>query len=295
MRVLITGGAGFIGSHLVGSFAARGEQVAIIDDLSTGRLAAVPPGADLVVTDIAEPSVVGVIADLRPGLVIHAAAQASVTASIADPERDRAVNLEGTRHVIAAARQASEPPRLVFLSSGGAIYGETTGADEDAPARPDSPYAAHKLAAEQAVAESGLPHAIARIANVYGPRQRGDLEGGVVAIFADRLGSGEQVTIFGDGEQTRDFVHVDDVVKAIGAMADAAVSGTWNVGTGRATSVNQLLALLEVGLGPAVEARHEPERPGDVRHSRLVIGRAATQLGWQARISLEEGIARLTA
>jgi UDP-glucose 4-epimerase len=175
----------------------------------------------------------------------------------------------------------------VFLSSGGGIYGETDGADEDALPRPKSYYGAHKYLAEL----DGISYAIARLAKVYGPRQRTDLEGGVVAIFAQRLREGLPVTINGAGEQSRDFVHVADVVDALLVMVDSRLVGTWNVGTGRATSILELLRALEAAIRPAVEVRHGPARHGDVRSSRLSIEAIERDLGWRPGYDLAKGVA----
>jgi UDP-glucose 4-epimerase len=289
-RILVTGGAGFIGSHLVEALMTRGDEPVVLDNFSTGDIANLPSGLEIVTADIASPEVVDQIVAARPTAVIHAAAQVSVPRSMEDPERDRAVNLLGTAHVIEGARRVSRC-RLVFLSTGGGIYGETvTPATEESLPRPKSFYSVHKYAAERYVELSGLPYAIARLANVYGPRQRTDLEGGVVAIFAERLAQGEPLTIFGSGCQRRDFVHVSDVVTAVLAMLDADVDRIWNVGTEVATTLNELLTISERVIGPSVEVRREQPRAGDVFNSCLAIGRISTELGWAPRIPLIDGI-----
>ncbi len=291
MRVVVTGGAGFIGSRVAAGFIARGANVLVVDDLSGGRADAVPAGADLIVADVADPATAAAVAAAHPGVVVHGAAQVSVSRSVDDPGRDRAVNVVGTANVIAGARRSAA--RLVFLSSGGAIYGETRGAAEDAPIAAKSPYGRHKREAEELVEQSRLPYAIARLANVYGPGQRGDLEGGVVAIFADQLARGAPLTIHGDGGQRRDFVHVDDAVRAILALADADRDGTWNVGSGRATSIGELVAAMEAAIAPAIAVRHGPPRAGDVRDSCLEIERIRADLGWLPKVSLEAGLRSL--
>lgn len=304
-RVLVTGGAGFIGSALVRALVGRGDSVAVLDNLSSGSAAAVPAGCELVQADIADATSVDAVASLAPEVVIHAAAQISVVQSQADPERDRQVNLVGTAHVLEGARRAGAH-RFVFLSSGGAVYGETSGASEQDLPVPASYYAIHKLAAEHYVAVSsaasgggsavsGMSYAIARLANVYGPGQRADLEGGVVAIFASALSSGAPVTIYGSGEQRRDFVHVADVVTAVLAMVDAAVpasraGGTWNVGTGESTSINELLSVMESAAGVTVERRFAPARAGELQDSRLLISRIHDDLGWSPSVSLADGV-----
>jgi UDP-glucose 4-epimerase len=290
MRVLVTGGAGFIGGTLVRHLAHRGDEVVVLDDLSASSASALPKGCELVRQDVSLPATAAAVERLAPDVVVHAAAQVSVVRSQADPDRDRAVNLVGTQHVVAGARAAGVR-RFVFLSSGGAVYGEADGARETDLPRPASYYAIHKLAAEHYVAVSGVPFAIARLANVYGPGQRSDLEGGVVAIFAEALAAARPVTIYGDGEQRRDFVHVADVVSAIVAMLDAeVVGGTWNVGSGASISVNELLRSLESAAGRTAEHLHAPERSGELRNSRLTIERIRADLGWEPRLSLADGL-----
>lgn len=290
--ILVTGGAGFIGSHVVDALLAAGERPVVLDDLSTGEAANLPRDVEVVEADIADPGVVERISGLGPRTVVHAAAQVSVAASMEDPALDLAVNVGGTANVLAGARAAGAE-RFVFLSSGGGIYGEADGADESTLPRPKSYYGAHKYLAERYVELDGISYAIARLANVYGPRQRTDLEGGVVAIFAQRLREGSPVTINGSGEQSRDFVHVADVVDALLAMADSRLDGIWNVGTGRAVSVLELLRALEAAVRPAVEVRHGPARHGDVRSSRLSIGAIERDLGWRPRYDLAKGVASM--
>jgi UDP-glucose 4-epimerase len=289
---LVTGGAGFIGSHLVDALLAAGVRTTVLDDLSSGSRDLVPAAATLVVADITDPAAAAAIADVRAELVIHAAAQVSVPVSVADPARDRAVNLEGTERVLAAAR-AGGCRRFVFISSGGAIYGDAPSADEDTLPTPANPYGIHKLAAEGYVRTSGLSWGIVRFSNVYGPRQRAGLEGAVVAVFGDALRTGSAITIDGDGEQTRDLLHVADAVSGTLAIAGAARDGTWNVSTGRATSVNHLLAVMEGILRRRVPVAYGPPREGDVRSSRLSPERMRAELGWWPAWSLEAGVATL--
>lgn len=289
--ILVTGGAGFIGSGIVRALAAAGRRVAVLDDLSGGDSANLPEGVTLVRADIREPAAADEIARLAPEAVVHAAAQVSVAASIEDPARDSAINVAGTANVLAGARRAGAR-RFVFLSSGGAIYGECDGATEQTLPRPVSYYGAHKYLAERYVEFSGLSHAVARLANVYGPGQRSDLEGGVIAIFLQRLRDEEPVTIHGDGLQRRDFIHLDDVVSAVQAMLNSAKSGTYNVGTGEATSMRELLRKTERAVGAPVSVRRAPSRAGDVRSSSLSAQALRTELGWGPRQDLEGWLGR---
>jgi UDP-glucose 4-epimerase len=290
--ILVTGGAGFIGSHVVDALLAAGEEPVVLDDFSSGDRANLPGDVEVVEADIADPGVVARISTLRPRTVVHTAAQVSVAASMEDPALDLAMNVGGTANVLAGARAAGAE-RFVFLSSGAGIYGETDGADEDTLPRPKSYYGAHKYLAERYVELDGISYAVARLANVYGPRQRTDLEGGVVAIFAERLRKGLPVTINGTGEQSRDFVHVADVVDALLIMGDSMLEGTWNVGTGRAVSILELLRALEAEIRPAVEVRHGPARQGDVKSSRLSIEAIGRDLGWHPGYDLARGVASM--
>lgn len=291
--VLVTGGAGFIGSHVVDRLHTGGARVVVLDDLSGGDLANLPAGIAIIRADIADPDSVAQIIEARPNAIIHAAAQVSVPRSMADPARDRAINLLGTANVIAAAEAAGNA-RVVFLSTGGGIYGETLEpATEESLPRPKAYYSVHKYAAERYLELAGLPYAIARLANVYGPRQRTDLEGGVVAIIAQRLLAGSPITIYGSGEQRRDFVHAYDVADALIAMLRSGQNGMWNVGTGQATTINELLAAAEGVFGPAVAIEREPTRAGDVFSSCLSADKIAAELGWRPALSLADGLRTL--
>ena len=289
MRAVVTGGAGFIGSHVVDALVARGDEVTVVDDLSTGRRELVHEAATLVVHDVREPF------DVAADVVYHLAAQADVGTSMERPGFDAAVNVVGTVNALEAARAAGA--RVVFSSTGGAIYGEVVDrpADEDAERRPVSAYGIAKLAAETYVEGwnriHGTGHVVLRFANVYGPRQSAGLEGGVVAIFMERLARGEETLVFGDGEQSRDFVYVGDVVAAVLAGTGAA-GGTFNIGTGVETSVNDLHRLCAQALGVEAEPRHLAARPGDARRSVLDVARADRGLGWRPQVSLEEGLRR---
>jgi UDP-glucose 4-epimerase len=292
MRTLVTGGAGFIGSHLVNAYLANGDEVLVLDDLTSGDASAIPPEVELIVGDVADALTAKVILHARPDLVIHAAAQTSVQFSMDDPARDRAVNLMGTANMVGAAKDAGVR-RFVFISSGGAIYGEADGADESWLAAPQNFYGVHKWAAERYLELSGISYGIARPSNVYGSRQRAGLEGGVVAIFASRAASGKALTIYGSGEQSRDFLHVDDVVDAIVRIGSSDLAGFWNVATGVATTINQLATIVEGTLGTPLGREFAGPRLGEVGVSRLRADRIAADLGWRPTIDLETGVSGL--
>lgn len=287
--ILVTGGAGFIGSHLVDTLLVAGEEPVVLDNLVSGDRKNLPDGVRLVEMDIADPEVVEAIAELRPECVIHAAAQVSVAVSMEDPHLDLAVNVKGTANVVEGAR-AADARRFVFLSSGGGIYGESDGASEATLPRPKSYYSAHKYLGERYVELSGLSYANARLANVYGSRQRSDLEGGVVAVFTEKLQNRQPILVNGTGEQRRDLIYVVDVVDSLLTMARSDRGGTWNVGTGVSTSVLDLLHALEKVIEPATEVRHGPQRPGDVNNSRLALDSIENDLGWRPRYDLAAGI-----
>jgi UDP-glucose 4-epimerase len=291
MRALVTGGAGFIGSHLVDALVARGDEVTVVDDLSTGRRELLDPSATLVEHDIREPF------ETDAELVFHLAAQADVGTSMARPAFDSQVNVVGTVNVLEAARATGA--HVVFSSTGGAIYGAVDGpAPEDAPLRPVSAYGLAKRAAEVYVDGwnriHGSGHVVLRLANVYGPRQSSALEGGVVAIFLERLRNGEPTAIYGDGTFTRDFVHVDDVVRAA-LLAGERRGGVFNIGTGRETSIAELHAICERAVGVSAPPRFEPPRPGDAARSVLDTSFAARELGFTASVGLADGIAATVA
>jgi UDP-glucose 4-epimerase len=291
-RAVVTGGAGFVGSHLVDRLTAEGHAVLVIDDLSSGSAGNLPSATRIERMDVATDDLEAVLRGWRPGVVFHLAAQASVPASMNDPLRDLAVNVVGTHRVGVAARNAGAD-RLVFVSSGGAVYGETRRpATERTSPAPASYYGVHKLAAEGHVALAGLPYAIARPSNIYGPRQSAGLEGAVVAAFLGQSRGGA-LHIHGDGSQTRDFVHVRDVVDALWRLADpAAPIGIWNVASGRPVTVARLARIVERAVGRPLERVFGPRRPGDVTHSAMSPA-GLRAIGWAPATGLPDGIAEL--
>jgi UDP-glucose 4-epimerase len=296
VNVLVTGGAGFIGSHVVDRLVTAGHAVAIVDNLSAGR-DLVHPAARFHRTDVRSPRLATALAESRPDAVVHLAAQMDVRRSVADPVLDASINILGTLNLLVCCQRAGVG-RVVFASSGGAIYGDcdTIPTPETQPERPASPYGVAKLAAERYLAAwagvSGATAIALRYANVYGPRQDPRGEAGVVAIFSHRLLAGESCTVNGDGEQTRDYVHVDDVAEAtILATQVAGVSGSINIGSGVETSVNELYRRLAAAAGVAAAARHGPAKPGEQRRSALDASRAKRLLGWTPMTSLDHGLA----
>ena len=293
-RAVVTGGAGFIGSHVVDSLVRDGFEVLVVDDMSAGDATRLAPEAQLAKVDITDSAALTAAFDaFRPQAVFHLAAQASVTASVSDPGRDCIVNVLGTLNVVEAARQHGAP--LVFTSTGGAIYGEDVPLPtaEDQVALPLSPYGASKLAAESYVrswsAAHGIPNAVMRLANIYGPRQTPHGEAGVVAIFSYRLWAGEPCTLFGHGSPTRDYVHVLDVVAAL--RAASGKNGIFNVGTGVETDVATLYARLADAAGSTAEPALAELREGELRRSCLDASHARSELGWTPGIAVADGLA----
>jgi UDP-glucose 4-epimerase len=290
VRAVVTGGAGFIGSHVVEALLARGDEVTVVDDLSNGKRENVPDGAELVVADIRDG-----LGDARPEVVFHLAAQVDVRVSVEQPDHDASVNVLGTVAVLEAARAVEA--QVVLSSTGGAIYGECDApAPETAERRPLSPYGVSKLAAEEYLAAYnrlyGTRHVSLRYGNVYGPRQDPHGEAGVVAIFLGALARDESPRIFGDGLQTRDYVYAGDVARATLAAAGHD-GGVFNVGTGAETSVVDLWELCRRVAGSTREAVSAPARLGELQRSVLDVGHAERELGWRAEVPLEEGL-RLT-
>lgn len=305
MKALVTGGAGFVGSNLVDALVERGLDVTVLDDLSTGRESnlqeAIGAGARFVNCDVADAaSVARLFEEVKPDLVFHLAAQAQVNDSVADPARDAKVNVLGTISVLEGAVKAGTK-RLVYVSTGGAMYGESGiyPTPETAPIHPESPYGASKFAAESYVYMYGHLHDIStytlRLANVYGPRQIPHAEGGVVAIFCERALAGQGAVINGDGEQTRDFVEVSDVVRALLDAAQSRESGACNIGTGLETSINDLVAAIGGLVDHDLDVSYAPARDGEVRRSVLDPSLAESTFGWQAQVSLKDGLRRTLA
>jgi UDP-glucose 4-epimerase len=313
MRALVTGGAGFIGSHLVDALVARGDSVVAVDDLSAGREEnlgeALSAGAELRVADVTDGAAIAEVArEAEPDAVFHLAAQVDVRRAVRDPAFDATVNVAGTTSVLEASRAAGAA-RVVFASTGGAIYGEGEGRlplTEEGECLPESPYGQSKLAAEGYVAYFRRVHRMAaesmRIGNVYGPRQDPLGEAGVIAIFIGALARGDAPTVYGDGRQTRDYVYVGDVVEALLAaearlsVGGAELRGPYNVGTGVETTVLDLVERLgRLGGRPDITPRMAPPRPGEVQRVALDCSRASAELGWSSRTGLDEGLERTLA
>ena len=304
VRVLVTGGAGFIGSHVAEAYSARGDRVWVLDDLSTGKRENVPDGVELVEMDVADPGVRNLFRDVRFDVVNHHAAQIDVRVSVADPLKDARANVLGLLNLAEAALEVGAR-RFVYVSSGGVVYGEpeVRPTPESAPKLPLSPYGVSKLAGEHYLhyyrQVRGLEYVALRYGNVYGPRQDPHGEAGVVAIFCDRLLDRRPLTVFGDGEQTRDYVFVRDVVAANLTVTDLALDGVderegldavaFNVGTGTGTSVNRLADLLEEAAGVRPGRVQREARPGELRHSALDAARLAGR-GWTPAHGLREGL-----
>jgi UDP-glucose 4-epimerase len=306
MVILVTGGAGFIGSHLADALLERGDEVTILDDLSSGRRenidGALESGADLVEGDIRDTDLVArTVSAVRPEAVVHLAAQSRVRHSVDQPAFDAAVNVVGTINLLEAVRNLGRG-RFVLASTGGAVYGEGGLIDlpavESAPLRPLCPYGQSKVAAEQYLdlyrRVYGLSSIGMRLANVYGPRQDPRGEAGAVATFGELLLRGGRPVVFGDGNQTRDFVYVDDVIEALLKALAGDVQGPVNIGTGTETSLLSLLDSIATAAedpGP-VDPEFEPARPGEVKRIAVDASRARSELGWSATTSLEDGLRR---
>jgi UDP-glucose 4-epimerase len=296
----VTGGAGFIGSHLADAFVAAGHRVLIVDDLSSGRRENVPEGAELHVLDVRSPEAARLVETAGIDLLVHEAAQMDVRRSVADPMFDAEVNVVGSLNLFEAARKGGVQ-QVLFASTGGAIYGEQDRfpADEDHPARPLSPYGVAKLAVERYLyfynQQYGLNATCLRYANVYGERQNPHGEAGVVAIFHDRLLAGRVPTINGDGLQTRDYVHVSDVVRANLAVVGLPGFHVYNVGTGLETTVVDLYQEIARALGSTAEAEHGPAKPGEQRRSVVDPARLRRDFDLPEPLSLAQGLARTAA
>lgn len=296
MKVLVTGGAGFIGSHVVDAFVAAGHEVAIVDNLATGQRAWVNPAARLHVVDVRSSRLTGVFQTEWPEVVAHLAAQAGVPRSVADPAFDASVNIAGGLNVLDCCRRFGVR-RVIYSSTGGAAYGDTDviPTPEDHPLRPVSPYGVSKIAMELYLDAWGHTYGVSglalRYANVYGPRQDHRGEAGVVAIFCDRLLAGQPPIVNGDGRQTRDYVYVEDVAAAnLLALARPQVTGCVNIATGVETSVNELHGALARVTGVQMAPQYAPARAGEQRRSCLDPTRARRVLGWTPVVPLDDGL-----
>ena len=300
-NVLVTGGAGFIGSHVADAFLAEGDRVWVVDDLSSGRESNLPTEAEFVHMGIGDERLGPLFDQVRFDVVSHHAAQIDVRVSVSDPRKDARINIDGLLNVLENANRHGS--RVVYISSGGVVYGEpkVRPTPEDAPKVPESPYGVTKLAGEQYLYYyariHGLEYVALRYSNVYGPRQDPHGEAGVVAIFGRRILGGTPLTVFGDGEQTRDYVFVGDVVQAnlLAARKDLDAAGTdlnqraYNVGTGVETSVNQLAREMMAAAGREVDVKHDEARPGELRHSSLNVSKLKST-GWAPRTELRDGL-----
>jgi UDP-glucose 4-epimerase len=295
MRVIVTGGAGFIGSHVADAFLARDDDLTVIDDLTSGRNGRLDSRVDLHKASVTDGgALTEIVGAVRPELICHLAAQIDVRASVAQPAADAQANVVGTINVLEAARTVGA--RVLFCSTGGALYGRDAPIPslEDVLPLPESPYGIGKYCAEQYV---GLynrlhqgSHSVLRLANVYGPRQDPSGEAGVVPIFCSQVLAGTRPTIFGDGSQTRDFVYVGDAVAAFIAAADQRMPGTWNIGTGVEVSVLELAKVIADVTGKPMEPVLAAPRPGELQRSALAVERAWRDLGWRAKTTLADGV-----
>jgi UDP-glucose 4-epimerase len=297
MKIVVTGGAGFIGSHVVDAYLAAGHRVIVVDNLSTGRREQVNPAARLVQMDVGDAALAALFRAEQPDVVNHHAANPSVSLSVRQPVFDGTQNILGTIRALEAARQAGVG-KFIYISSGGAMYGnpEYLPVDEGHPSNPVSPYALSKHTGERYVrlygAEHGLRWISLRYANVYGPRQDPFGEAGVISIFCQNLLDGVAPEIHWDGEQTRDFVYVGDCARANVLALERGDGQAYNVGTGVGTSINALFYTLMEVAGRDLAPRRGPRRPGDARHSYLACDRIERELGWKAHVDLREGLAR---
>ena len=300
MKIVVTGGAGFIASHIVDAYIQLGHEVYVIDDLSTGQRRNLNPSAKIYTVDIADPEAGKLIAEIKPDVLNHHAAQMDVRRSVADPTFDARINIIGFINLLEASKDAGVK-RVIFSSSGGAVYGdrEPIPAGEKHETLPLSPYGVSKLTGELYLGyyhmAFGLPYVALRYANVYGPRQSTLGEAGVVAIFISQLLAGKSPVINGDGKQTRDYVFVGDVVRANVAALDTNYTGAVNIGTGRETDVVTICESLREGVGSPVKAIHGPAKLGEQRRSCLVTSLAQKVLGWRPQVGLKEGLEQTIA
>ncbi|NUN70201.1 MAG: GDP-mannose 4,6-dehydratase [Bacteroidetes bacterium] len=295
MNIMVTGGAGFIGSHVVDAFIAAGHTVIIVDDFSSGKEQNVNPKAKVYRMDIQDPAVENVFRDEKIEVMAHLAAQMDVRRSVADPKFDASVNVLGFLNLMEAGRKHGLK-KVIFSSTGGAIYGEQDyfPADEEHPNRPLSPYGITKLVTEKYLffykEIYGIDHVILRYANIYGPRQNPHGDAGVVAIFTQRMLKGEQPVINGDGKQTRDYVYVGDVVQGNLLALGYQGSNIFNIGTGIETDVNQLFGHIRALTGSSCEEKHIPAKAGEQMRSVITAKKISDTLGWKQTVTLEEGL-----
>lgn len=301
MRIVVTGGAGFIGSHVVDGLLVAGHEVLVVDDLSTGSTRNLPAEVRLVQADIRSDTAAGEVRAFRPEVLNLHAAQIDVRKSVQNPRLDSAINIDGTINIMEAARAGGQLKRVIYAASGGAMYGSAAPipTPESSPAAPEAFYGVSKFTAELYLRTFqslyGVPHVALRYSNVYGPRQNIHGEAGVVAIFTERLLRGDACTIFGDGKQTRDYVYVGDVAEANQAALTTAFTGGVNIATGVATDVNELFRILAAQTRTTATAAHAAARPGEQQQSVLSVALAKTALGWAPRTSLAQGIGSTVA
>jgi UDP-glucose 4-epimerase len=302
--VLVTGGAGFIGSHVVRAFARRGSSITVLDDLSSGKTANLPEGVTFVQDDVRSPAAAQLVRDGGFDVICHLAAQIDVRKSVEDPAYDVAVNVGGSLNLLEAVRTSGKTStRFIFSSTGGALYGdvETLPTPESFPKDPQSPYGNAKLSVELYLGYYARVHGLDTVAlrygNVYGPRQDSHGEAGVVAIFCERVLTGQPLTVFGNGRQTRDYVYVADVANANVLAATKLLPApgpldtrSFNIGTGVETSVLELAEMIRETSGTTPEIQHAPERAGEVLRSALLPAKAEKVLGWEAHTSIKDGI-----
>ncbi len=294
MRVFITGGAGFVASHLADACIERGYETYVLDNLTTGRQDNIPNKAEWINIDLATDPIEPIFAEVKPDIVFHHAANASVSISVKQPLYDQQVNIAGTIKLLEAAKNHNV--RKVIYASSAAIYGNPAylPIDEKHPIAPISPYGISKYVPELYLKTYKDLHHLnftaLRYANIYGPRQIAEGEGGVVAIFTDRVVKGEPIIIQGDGEQTRDFIYISDVVAANLAAIEHGDGGIFNIGTGQVTSINQLVESMQKVVGQSIEIQHSSPREGDIRHSYFNSQAATEGLKWEPKVTLSEGL-----
>jgi len=296
MKILVTGGAGFIGSHLVDTLVSSGHRVTVLDDLRTGQKRFINPKAQFLRLDIGHPQTVVAIVRAKPMVIFHCAAQINARFSVIDPVVDAEVNIIGFLHVVEAARKL-KIKKFIFSSTGGALYGgaKTLPTPETYPANPFAPYGVTKLAAEHYLRALHIPHVALRYANVYGPRQNAKSEAGVISIFSTKMLRGEQPTIFGTGRQTRDYVYVDDVVAANLLALTRNISGAINIGTAKETDVNTIYKKIAALTGYRKGPHHGPALAGEEQRSVLDARLAKRTLGWSPDITLDQGLRKTVA